>query len=122
MIRSEVSKRNKYYICKNRYYELKYHCLQYGDWKHAYNIIFQMYDVGKDTSKFATDLVFYKTKIETLEKAVMDAEPSLYNYILKGVTQGVSYDHLKTKYDIPCGREMYYDRYRKFFYILDKLL
>lgn len=31
-IRPELSKNNKYYISKQRYYELKHFCLQYGDW------------------------------------------------------------------------------------------
>lgn len=32
-IRAEVSKNNPYYISKNRYYELKYFCLQYKEFK-----------------------------------------------------------------------------------------
>lgn len=39
MERAEVSKRNKYYISKHRYYELKHFCLQYPEWKHALDIL-----------------------------------------------------------------------------------
>ena len=28
--------------------------------------------------------------------------------------------YLKSKLDIPCGRDMYYDRYRRFFWLLIK--
>lgn len=35
------------------------------------------------------------------------------------VTRGLSYDTLKTKYDIPCSREYYYKLYRRFFWLLD---
>ena len=36
-IRPEVSVKNKYWISRHRYYELKHFCLQYGEWKQAYN-------------------------------------------------------------------------------------
>ena len=38
-IRPEVSVKNKYWISRHRYYELKHFCLQYGEWKQAYNSI-----------------------------------------------------------------------------------
>ena len=36
VLRSELSSKNKYYIDKHRYYELKHFCLQYPEWKRAY--------------------------------------------------------------------------------------
>ena len=56
-----------------------------------------------------------------IEKAALDADECLYPYILKAVTEGLSYTYLKSKTDIPCGKDMYYDRYRRFFWILDGL-
>jgi hypothetical protein len=50
----------------------------------------------------------------------MEADKDLYLYLLKAVTEGLSYTHLKTKLDIPCGKDMYYDRYRKFFWLLSE--
>lgn len=35
-LKPELSKKNKYWVDKNRYYELKYFCLQYPLWKRAY--------------------------------------------------------------------------------------
>ena len=35
-VRSELSKKNKYWIERHRYYELKHFCLQYPIWKKAY--------------------------------------------------------------------------------------
>lgn len=35
-IRPEISKKNRYWIDKHRYYELKHFCLQYPTWKKAY--------------------------------------------------------------------------------------
>ena len=35
-IRPELSEKNKYWISKHRYYELKHFCLQYPLWRKAY--------------------------------------------------------------------------------------
>ena len=131
VIRPEISEKNKYWIDKHRYYELKHFCLQYKEWKKAYaacneSIIFAssmeehrssntMSDI---TAKYAIKRAYYAGRIKLVEKAAMDAEPDLYLYILKAVTEGLSYTYLKTKLEIPCGRDMYYDRYRKFFWLL----
>lgn len=53
--------------------------------------------------------------------ACIGADPSLADYILKAVTEGYSYTYLKTMLGIPCGRSMYFDRYRKFFWLLSKV-
>lgn len=36
-IRPKISEKNKYYIDKHRYYELKHFCLQYPLWEKQYN-------------------------------------------------------------------------------------
>lgn len=131
VIRPEISEKNKYWIDKHRYYELKHFCLQYKEWKKAYaacneSIIFASSfgerrsdgTISDLTAKYAIKRAYYAGRIKLVEKAAMEAEPELYLYILKGVTEGLSYTYLKTKLEIPCGRDMYYDRYRKFFWIL----
>lgn len=62
----------------------------------------------------------YLDRICTIEKAARDADPYLASYILKAVTEGLSYSYLKARLEIPCGRDMYYDRYRRFFWLLDR--
>lgn len=94
-LRSELSKKNKYWIDKNRYYELKYFCLQYPLWKRAY-------------------------EMKEIEEAALKADPYLASYILKAVTEGLSFNYLKSRLEIPCGRDMYYDRYRRFFWLLNR--
>ena len=49
------------------------------------------------------------------------ADKDLAKYILMAVTYGHSYTYLKAKLDIPCSKDTYYDRYRKFFWILSDL-
>lgn len=42
VIRSEISKKNPYYINKHRYYELKHYCLQYYIWKEAADSLLEL--------------------------------------------------------------------------------
>lgn len=133
VIRPEISEKNKYYIDKHRYYELKHFCLQYDEWRKAYAncnecIIFASKfeneprsNVPSDiTAKYAIRRAYYAGRIKIVEKAAMEADEFLYPYILKAVSSGLSYTYLKTKLNIPCGRDMYYDRYRKFFWLLSE--
>lgn len=50
VLRSELSPKNKYYIAKHRYYELKHFCLQYPEWKQTYTYLKSKLDMpcGKD--------------------------------------------------------------------------
>lgn len=134
VIRPEISEKSKYYIDKHRYYELKHFCLQYKEWKKAYaacneSIIFasNMERVPTSnapsdlTAKYALRKAFYGERIKMIELAALEADDFLHPYILKAVTEGLSYTHLKSKLDIPCGRDMYYDRYRRFFWLLSEM-
>lgn len=133
VIRPEISEKNKYYIDKHRYYELKHFCLQYPIWKKACLDIdgfgssssvmdgtFSKSIPVDVTSKYAMLKSFYTKRIELIEQAAMEADEGLYEYILKAVTEGFSYPYLKTKMNIPCGKDMYYDRYRRFFWLLSE--
>ena len=70
------------------------------------------------TAKMAILKAHYSEKIDLIEKAAKEADRYLYDYILKAVTEGLSYTYLKSRLGIPCGRDMFYDRYRRFFWIL----
>lgn len=133
LIRPEISEKNKYYIDKHRYYELKHFCLQYGCWKKAYAsccealIFTSKFErlpssniPGDLTAKYAIKRAQYGERIKLVDRLAREADEFLYPYILKAVTEGLSYTNLKAVHDIPCGRDMYYDRYRKFFWLLSE--
>lgn len=129
VLRSKLSKKNKYYIDVHRYHELKHFCLQYLNWKQEYLELdglskFNNEDVTRDhkdpTYDVAEKKLLYFDKMKIVEQTAIAADSNISNYILKGVTEGRSYNYLKTKLDIPCGRDLYYDRYRRFFWLLDK--
>lgn len=134
LIRPTVSKKNKYWIDKHRYYELKHLCLQYPFWKQEYaaysNIgpnlsrFEQMYSdnmPSDSTANWALKRAYYQEKIDLIEKVAKETDYVLYKYILKAVTEGASYIYLKTRLNMPCARDTYYDRYRKFFWLLDEI-
>lgn len=133
LIRPEVSRKNKYWIDKHRHYELKHFCLQYPAWKKAYadlldlGISISKTDairsdsiIGNPTEKYALQRAYYAERIKLIEKIAIETDDYLWHYILKAVTEGLSFTYLQTKLEIPCSRDMYYDRYRKFFWLLSQ--
>lgn len=131
VIRPALSMKNKYWISKHRHYELKHFCLQYPTWKKIYtdledtNISLSALDKmptsnlpGDPTAKRAMVKTQLSERIEMIESIAREADNYLWHYILKAVTENLSYTYLKAKLDIPCGKDMYYDRYRKFFWLL----
>ena len=130
IIRPEISRKNKYWIDRHRHYELKHFCLQYPEWKRAYrsdpsvssslnNDPSRSSSYNDPTAKHAIRKTYYMERIKLIERVAGEADEQLHNYILKAVTEGLSYTYLRTKMGIPCSRDMYYDRYRKFFWLLD---
>ena len=133
MIRPEISIKNKYWIDKHRHYELKHFCLQYPEWKRAYadfdnpSMPLSMIEgvrtsnlPGDPTAKRAMMKAHYRERMQLIEKVASEADRYLADYILKAVTENLSYTYLKSKLDIPCGKDLYYDRYRRFFWLLSE--
>ena len=133
IIRPEISIQKEYWIERHRYYELKHFCLQYPIWKKALSTLdgFSKTSirikenqnanfVTSPTEKCAEARLFYSDKIRMLEKVAKETDESLSVYILKAVTEGISYDCLKTKYNIPCCKDTYYNLYRRFFWLLSE--
>ena len=75
---------------------------------------------GDPTAKRAMMKLYYSERIKLIEKTAIETDPYLYPYIIKGVTDGRSYTYLKTKLNISCGRDMYYEKYIKFFWLLNE--
>ena len=127
--RAMLSTKNKYWIPKFRYLELKNFCLQYPDWKLALKEISLLQShlfvvpsnkVTDPTNRMVECRSYYEENIHLIESIAEEADPDLAKWILRGVTESLSYDYLKYQLEIPAGRDMYYDRYRRFFWILDK--
>ncbi len=129
----ELSQKNPYWIEKHRYYELKHFCLQYPTWKKAYSSLDGMSkrpedllifsntgSCGDPTARCAIAKAYYSERIAMVEHIALKTDKILGSYILLGITEGCSYDVLKLQHNIPCGKDMYYELYRKFFWLLSK--
>ena len=131
LIVPELSKKNKYWISKHRYYELKHFCLQYPEWKQSYLyletkifpagiIVKKSENQGTPTEDLALQRLWYAERINLVDKTCFIAGEDIYKYLHKSITEGVGFNYLKSFMDMPCGKDLYYDRYHKFFYILSK--
>lgn len=138
-MKAELSEKNKYYVPKYRYYELKYYCLQYTDWSKAYKELdvknIQLKSGGVNllgvsnhlspsdvVSRLATKKARYHEKIESIHKALEHIDKTIQPYLLKGVIKGESYDKMSLHDVLPCSKAEYYDNYRRFFWELDRII
>lgn len=137
-IKSELSKSNPYWLEKHRYYELKHFCLQYPTWKKALASLtslshrpedlakFYTGEHGDPTAKCAEAREFFKERMHMIEELTYLANPKYTaakecsEALLRGVTEGLSYDKLITLYPAFMPRDEYYKTYRKFFWMLSK--
>ena len=129
----ELSSNSKWWLPKYRYLELRYFALQYPEWKKKYaelEGVVGLASRGTDilrvnaskiadrTAEIAIQRKILSDYIRMVEQAAIEAEPELYSYILKAVTEGTTFVVLKSLYGIPCERDMFYDRRRKFYWVL----
>lgn len=128
--------RKKYQISKNRFMELYYFCLQYPEWQKELidkrkvlkgvnysDAPAASGNISDQTANIAIQTAELSQKCNIIEQAAQDADPELYEYLLKAVTdEGITFNYLSTKLNMPCGRDRFYDRRRKFYFLLDKRL
>lgn len=123
----------KYNISPHRFMELYHYCLQYNEWKDELKykcdtvrgieitdmpITHSNSDVTQNLAIRRAEL---RNKCELIEMTAVEADAELYQYILKAVTnEGITYNYLKMVCNIPCGKDMYYDRRRKFYWLLSQ--
>lgn len=121
--KSELKRTSRYYVEKNRYHELRYFCLQYGIWQKRRNSLIGLATTHnrEPTEQEAFERIALEKKIKMVEFSASQAAFELSHWLLIGVTTGLPYDKINARDQVPCGRELYYTMYRKFFWILDQL-
>lgn len=131
-IRPEVSKKNRWYIPRERYYELQHFCKQYPMWKKevAYytgyvtmsrtdsSLIFNGY--SNPTEDAVIRIEKFQSHIKLVDSTIKEVAGGLAPYLMKSVAYGKTYAYLQTVDSVPCCRETFYDIYREFFWALDK--
>lgn len=131
-IKPELSEKSKYWIPKHRFYELKHFCLQYPHWKELYNKLDGEIkarelngvpggtDPANPTEKLATIRADCWNAMTLVDQTCKDAAPDIWTYLAYAVTEDVPFHRLQTVNNIPCGKDYYYDCYRRFFYMLSQ--
>lgn len=112
-----MPERDLYFIEKHRFYELKHFCLQYPKWVEAYE---KLKKEGESkcpdddpTSRIGIKMADYARNIDIVHRMVLEADISLSETLLRGVTSG----KIPMNKDV---RERYYMAYRRFFWLLDR--
>ena len=128
--RPELSKKNKYWIPREKYYELLYFSRQYSTMRQEIRELRTAYpvlncdehvtcsDISDPVMSAATRIEELRGKMKLIEDTAMEAGPDIYKWLLIGVTTERSFDFLNKKLNMPASRNTYYDRYRKYFYYL----
>lgn len=123
---------DKYGINKYQFLEVKYHCLQYPEWRRELaeltNTIkaMQYGQEGKGspsqasaTERLAIRRVELEEKCKRVEQTAIEAAPDFYQWLLEGVTTDyATYRYLRDAKGMPCGKNMYYEGRRRFYYLL----
>ena len=123
----------KYKISKHRFAEIYHFCLQYNEWKDELK-----YKTDNEASPIITDMPTahsndsgveslairrrqLEEKCNLIEDTAREAGEGISQYILKAVTnEYITYNYLRTVMGIPCGKNYYYDKRRKFYYLLSQ--
>ena len=127
MPRDYTLRLSKYSITKNKYRELKYFCLQYEEKKRQLEECYSITSsqkgrgdsircsyISKPTESAAIRAEELEKDIKLIEQTAIETDSEIYQYILRNVTQGISYEKLRA----PCGINQFYKKRRKYFYLL----
>jgi hypothetical protein len=131
-IRAEVSTKNRYWIDKHRYYELKHFCLQYPQWKKMYAFLDGLPNhssttvsfeksgsVSSPTEVYAEARIYFYDRMKMVEDAAKKLL-NLWEDCCLEPLRGASYECLNAQVRIPCCKDTWYAIYRRFFWLLDK--
>lgn len=124
-IRKRDMKLSDYNISRAKYSELKYFCMQYGEKIQELSRSYGLHAVvsdgmprgnlpGSPTEQAAVRNAMLRKDVELVEQTAMEADPEIYRWLIKNVTEGIGYDYL----DVPKSRNRFYDSRKYFFYLL----
>lgn len=140
--RPELSEKNRFWIPKERYYELKHFCLQYNDWcakiaeldgmaRHSPGI-----DIPRNGGKVADPTGWaaearakYCCLCTMVKEAAWAAvnegdlvcQQRYHNALMTAVSEGLSYEQIVALGLYDCSRSEWYKTYRKFFWCLNMI-
>lgn len=132
-IEKDISEKNQWHIGKMRVMELRYFVKQYDVWRTALTDL-NLYSAAisgntkvqtsKDngpTDRIAISMEYYESRINLVNHAAASVDPLITKPILMCVMHDIPYNKLITRFDIPYGRNQFYEKVRQFLWCLDKL-
>lgn len=136
-MKKTLSKKNPYYISKERRLELEHFCKQYHEWKQQLrcmtgDISSSIINITPDsrvtdrierTIELREELVHKIEIVEQAARMVVDCKGvklcnALSNDILYSAVNGVKYSVLSANKRVYCGERQFYEYLRQFYYIL----
>ena len=129
----KTSYSGRYKLSKFEYGYAKWFSLKYPEWLDEYNTLKDSvkavnYDqeghgtgkVNDSTGELAAKRAEIRRKMLLIEHAAFDAGGEIGEYILKSVIyEDVTFEDMKAQ-GLPCERTMFYERRRKYYYLLTK--
>lgn len=124
-VRKRDMKLSDYNISRAKYNELKYFCMQYDEKKQELHRGYGLGAVisdgmpkgnlpGNPVERAAIHNAILQADIELVEQTALEADPDIYQWLIKSVTEGIPYEYM----DVPLSRTKFYDSRRYFFYLL----
>ena len=130
-----LSTKNKYWLSNAAFYQAYYFALRYQEFKDTLEemgdgsrgLSYDSQPHGSANKSSLEDLAIRRArisaKVDIIESACRLADAELYPWLIKAVTNNnVGYDYLYYQLEIPCSRGTFYERRRKFYYILSHKL
>ena len=128
----KLSKKNKYDLPQTMRYAVIYYARQYQEWEIERKAIENTsraisFDGDRVMDSGDSDPTFTASaraealadKMKIIEDTAREADSRIYYYLLMAVGYGWKFDRLKA-HGMPAERDLFYDRRRKFYYLLSK--
>ena len=126
------SNKSQYFLPKETFLTVVHYCRQYPIWLSELNALSDSrhgvdYDSDRIQSSGSHDQVFdivaqrekLVTKKDVIEKTAAAVSGGLQSWLILGVCYGLTYFQLADR-GIPCGKDLYYQMRRKFYFELSK--
>jgi len=126
------AKSSKYYIPKETFLTVVHYCRQYPTWQEELKkepVVITGIDYQRDrvqvspssdqVERIAVKRVAIYEKCKNVEDTADFVAGDLARWLIKGVCYGYPYKYLQAK-GIPCGKDLYYQIRRRFYYEMSK--
>ena len=123
-----LSEKNKYFIPKETFLMVIHYCKQYPMWEQELGTTLDQskairYDRDRvqtsgdydPTAEPAIKRAEIARKKKTVDEVAQSVAGSMYKWLLLGVCYDMPYFALRQR-GMPCGKNMYYDKRRQFYY------